>query len=459
MTDAVRDTHVNAARAPMSAHRPRVLMLAYYFPPVSKIGGIRAFNMAKSLSDRGWDVTVVSPAVSMWRSVERADDFAVELDRRAIRCIRTGHDWRNLSPGDLACRDRGLAWVWGGICRRTSRALGIESQVGWYRETAKACAALSPGDADVVVATGPPFVSFRLAAEIATQLGCPYVLDYRDLWTHNPHVKRSTRSSASSAEGRLLDRAMAVTVVSQQLAVSLREEFGVGDRVSVVTNGYDPEDLFRVTPEGFGHFAIVYTGQFYPPKRVIDPLLAALALMKRSTESRRQWRFHYYGPHGTHVQAAMARYGLKREVVVHGNVARSEALAAVAGAGVCVVITSVSETGSREDLGIVTGKVFEAIGLRRPVVAIAPPGSDLEIVLKTSGLGERFSGTEIEPLARFLGELVNGRTVSPHAPERYSWPEIGEKVHHVLRDVVRRAPLASPGAGDKPLPDSPKAVS
>ena len=101
---------------------PRLLLLAYYFPPASKIGGIRAFNMAKSLSARGWDVTVVSPAVSMWRAVERNDEVTRDLERETIRCIRTGHKWRNLSPGDLACRDKGLAWIWGGICRRTARA-------------------------------------------------------------------------------------------------------------------------------------------------------------------------------------------------------------------------------------------------------------------------------------------------------------------------------------------------
>jgi hypothetical protein len=111
-------------------------------------------------------------------------------------------------------------------------------------------------------------------------------------------------------------------------------------------------------------------------------------------------------------------------------------LAALAGGDVSVVITSVSESGSLEDLGVVPGKIFEAIGLRKPLLAIAPPGSDLETILTTSGLGERFSGTEIEPMAKFLADLVNGRAVAVSAPEEYSWPEIGEMVHDVLRGVV-----------------------
>jgi glycosyltransferase involved in cell wall biosynthesis len=400
------------------------------------VGGIRAINMAKALTHRGWDVTVVSPRVSVWRSVEREEEVSRELDDAAIRCIRTEHQRRNLSPYDLACRDGHIAWIWGGVCRRTARFLGVEHQIGWVREASRACAGLNAEDVDLVLATGPPFVGFRLAAQIAERLRRPYVLDYRDLWTHNPHAKRLPRASANSAEGLLIARAAEVTVVSPLLAVSLCENFNVTGKVHVITNGYDAADLADVKPRDFGHFAITYTGQFYPPKRIIDPLLAVLARLKARGGLRREWRFHYFGPHGDHVRAAMKSPDLESHVLIHGNVPRRQAVEAVAGAGVSIVITSVHEKGSLEDLGVVTGKVFEAIGLKTPVLAIAPQGSDLESILKTSGLGARFSGGEVEAMSNFLAELVNGRPLVPRMPEAYSWEAIGESIHSVLQRVV-----------------------
>ncbi|HMF09331.1 MAG TPA: glycosyltransferase, partial [Thermoanaerobaculia bacterium] len=405
------------------------------------------------------DVTVVTPAVSAWRSVERGAAVARELEAASIRCIRTGHRWRNLSPYDLACRDSGLAWMWGGICRRSLRSLRVEPQVGWLEEAERACAALVPDDVDLVLATGPPFIGFRLAAQIARRLDRPYVLDYRDLWTLNPHAKNMAWGTAIPLEGQLIAGAAAVTVVSEQLAASLRERFGVGDKICVVTNGYDPQDLERAVPRDFGHFAIVYTGQFYPPKRVIEPLLHVLIRLKDVQRLGREWRFHYFGPHGSHVRAAMKGKGLDKDVVVHGSVTRADALAAVAGAGVCVVITSIYETGTREDLGVVTGKVFEAIGLRKPVLAIAPPGSDLERVLATSGFGRCFSGTEIEPMARYLAELAEGHRAPVREPDRYSWPSVGEAVDRVLRRVAfrgeSREPVAAHARGEGAAMGSP----
>jgi hypothetical protein len=50
-------------------------------------------------------------------------------------------------------------------------------------------------------------------------------------------------------------------------------------------------------------------------------------------------------------------------VIIHGNVSRKEALTATRGAGAAVVITSVAKRASLEENGIMTGKIYEALGL------------------------------------------------------------------------------------------------
>ena len=61
------------------------------------------------------------------------------------------------------------------------------------------------------------------------------------------------------------------------------------------------------------------------------------------------------------------------------------------GAGVAVVITSVVESATPEDNGMVTGKIFEAIGLGTPTLLIAPAGSDANVVAETTGLARSFT--------------------------------------------------------------------
>ena len=101
--------------------------------------------------------------------------------------------------------------------------------------------------------------------------------------------------------------------------------FGVASKLHVITNGYDPDELARVQPHRFDHFAIVYSGNFYPPKRVISPLMAALNELQNLEAS---WAFHHYGLQGDHVLQEARRFGLQNRVVIHGAVPRNEALSA-----------------------------------------------------------------------------------------------------------------------------------
>ena len=94
--------------------RPKVLFLAYYFPPHNSSGCVRTWNIAMSLTRLGWDVTVVTPDPSVWRKVEDCERVVSELDGEGIKRILTGHQWRCLMPNHLKCWDEGLGWVAGG---------------------------------------------------------------------------------------------------------------------------------------------------------------------------------------------------------------------------------------------------------------------------------------------------------------------------------------------------------
>jgi hypothetical protein len=122
--------------------------------------------------------------------------------------------------------------------------------------------------------------------------------------------------------------------------------------------------------------------------------------------------------------------------MLHGNVPRAEALAAVKGAGVAVVITSVAEEASTAEKGIITGKMFEPLGLGTPILLIAPPSSDIEAFAETTGLARRFTGSDVAGMASFLTERISGRAIAPKGVEAYAWTSIARRFDAVLRDSV-----------------------
>ena len=288
----------------------------------------------------------------------------------------------------------------------------------------------------MILATGPPFASFGLANRLGRRLNRPYVLDYRDLWTGNPHATRPAPQRTSDKERTALAGSAAALGVSPSLVQSLRQQFGMQEASYAISNGFDPEELARAPKQVFGHFAIVYTGAFYPPKRTVGPLMAALQRADRRNGTKREWMFHYYGHQADYVRKAARDFGLEHKVVIHGSVTRPGALAAMWGANIAVVISSVYEHGSLEDKGIVTGKIFDAIGVGAPLLVIAPKGSDLDGILAVTGLGQRFAGTEVDQIAEFLRNAMNGGAPRALKREPFSWAIIVEELDRALRDAL-----------------------
>jgi glycosyltransferase involved in cell wall biosynthesis len=218
---------------------------------------------------------------------------------------------------------------------------------------------------------------------------------------------------------------------------SLQEHFGVGGKTYVVTNGYDAEELNAIRGEKFDHFAIVYTGQFYPPISVVTPIMALLARLNavRGGATPR-WAFHYYGDATDQVHHEAMRFGVTERVVIHGYVPRGESLAAVRGAGVAVVLTSIKSDSTLEERGIVTGKLFEAIGLSTPILLIAPPGTDAEAILERAGSGKRYTGGDIDGMTDYVLQVMSGIRPEKKRPEEYEWGNVSKHLDKVLRSVT-----------------------
>ena len=416
---------------------PRLLFLAYYFPPVPVIGSVRTGNIARYLARLGWSVTVVTPDPSVWRNVEDREKVSTELDGEGINRILTGHRWRCLDPSRLNCWNQNLGWFSGGVCRRLARHLGIDKRVGWIKAAEQACSILSPNDIDVILVSGSPFTAFRLAKNLSDRLGRPYVLDYRDPWTGNPYAGRPARLATIREEASLLEGCAAVTVVSPSWRVALDRSYGVGEKVHVVTNGYDSGEMAAIKPYDFGHCAIVYTGNLKPPKRVISPFLVALKRLKESlNENRSRWYFHYYGVGENHVREQADRLGLNNRIVLHGKVPRREALSALKGASLALVIGSIDEQGLLEEKGMVPAKIFEAIGVGTPVLLITPNGSDATAITAPTGLVKTFTGTDIQGMASFLKDVIRGQAPNAKNVEVVSWTTIAKSLDAVLRKAA-----------------------
>jgi glycosyltransferase involved in cell wall biosynthesis len=410
--------------------KKKLLFLACYFPPAAQISCVRSWNIAKYLARLDWAVTVVTPEQSVWRRIEDVKTFERDLEVEGIERILTPHNWRCLSPEKLLYWDTAAGKIAGGICRKAARRFGFAREIGWIKPAMRSCRHLTDRDVDVILATGPPFLSFRLARQLSNKIGRPFVLDYRDPWYDGPYESLPARKGE---EGRLLEECVAASIVSPSWASNLNSRFNLESKLHVISNGFDPEELQSAKSCRFDHFAIVYTGSFNPPKRIITPLMAALQMLER--RQKHDWRLHYYGEYNSHVAQQASEWNLSNRIQLHGRVSRAEALSAVRGAGLSVVITSVSDAPSMADDGMITGKIFEAIGLGTPLLAIAPKTSDIRVVVETAGRGACLPASDISGIADFIECAILGQVPPPGKAEQYGWPSIAVELDRMLRSV------------------------
>jgi hypothetical protein len=100
------------------------------------------------------------------------------------------------------------------------------------------------------------------------------------------------------------------------------------------------------------------------------------------------------------------------------------------------VITSVAKDGGLPEKGIVTGKIFETLGLGRPMLLVAPAGSDAERVVMTAGLGRVFTGTNVDGIASYLLDVMRGGVPKPKNAQSYAWENIVTALDQCLRATI-----------------------
>lgn len=355
----------------------RVLVVARDFPPAGGAPAIRLAKLVRYLPEFGWEPVVLTvPADHAWhRDMSLLEELSpgLEIHRVPRLLTRAIHPTSGVDRALRPPRRKGLG-----------KLLVPDSGILWAAPAGRAARGIV-GGVDAILTSAPPFSTHLVGLWVALRHHLPWVADYRDNWTTNPAATSSNPSRwlEVALERRVLREACGVTVVSRAAAGELTEAFGLDPRrVHVAMNGFDPADL----PPAQGRsasFEIVYMGSM-DHRRDPRPFLCALDHASRDRPGLRDdLRIRLIGNiPGWVVEAAVRTVGTTR-VTVDGVVPHREALARAAGAAVLLGISSEAEAGR----SAMTSKLLEYLGLRRPVLMLAPPGPAVELVA-SMGAGE-----------------------------------------------------------------------
>jgi glycosyltransferase involved in cell wall biosynthesis len=183
----------------------------------------------------------------------------------------------------------------------------------------------------------------------------------------------------------LKDADLVVTVSSpwaQRIAASL----GAKDKVKVIENGYDEEDFSDTRYEGNEKLTFVYTGKLHKEHQPIDNFLKALRELideKRIDPKGIEARFYVFGYDKPDVKGLVASYGLGGIVTEVPRVGYEESLRVQRKSDVLLFVQWQGRGGD----GWYSAKLYDYIGARRPILALAERGGIIEDIIARTASG------------------------------------------------------------------------
>lgn len=358
----------------------RVLVVAYYFPPMGMSGVQRITKFVKYLPQYGWEPTVLTVEPGGYFAFDTS--LEKDIQSKKIRVERT----KSVDPTRLfrkkstvsIPKESSRKWL-----SKISQALFIpDNKIGWMNTAMwKGIELHHETPFDVILATIPPYTSALVAQKISEKTGIPYVLDYRDDWLDNPRHEYITpihRALHRRLEKKALSKCVSVISINEPIANRIKARIcsyfkeKEGPEVNVITQGYDQEDFAgkrSITKDSI--LNLVYSGVFYDAQTP-DYFLKALALFMQNNPAlgpRIQVTFVGLVPEAS--KALVDTLGLTGLVQYAGYVSHEEAVDYILSAS--VLWMTVGE-GEGQEL-ISTSKLYEYMGTEKPILGLVPDGA------------------------------------------------------------------------------------
>lgn len=396
----------------------RILLICPFFPPENKISAVRIAKFAQHWSAAGHDVRVLTRV--------GGDEGLTVPTHDNLTVVRVTDPLARPVSAVQSHKPTKLGFVYKVLAFGYGKALGLiwpDYHGPWARRAAREVARWD-WRPDVVVASVGPFSTLRLGSQLAERFKTKFVVDYRDLLslsTYYPHG-RIRKWIDGRVERSIAAKADLLATVSAPLAKDLAEAYG--RPTVVVTNGYDPADFesLEYSP-GSKTLRIAHCGSVIWRRRDPRPFLRGVARLVEQHPDV-SVSVDFYGPPSVDVTAAVEELNLSGSVNQHGKTSHQESLRIQAAADVLLLLL----WDNPGEAGVLSGKVFEYLGARRPILMTGYTGGAAADLIRETGAG--LVTNDPDAIATYLADRADEKVRTGRVEE----PELS-KVEQYTRDA------------------------
>ena len=406
--------------------RKRILFCAYIFPPLGGSGVQRSLKFVKYLREYGYEPIVLTAGKDDGK--QGYDEELLQELPDDISIIRI--DEEMFLPECLSSTEQQEIWnLYAGIVEseewcdlyyrvlnscKSGSGLIPDNKIIWVNRCLRSIEKyIDLNTIDIVYTTGNPFSTYILGYYLKKKYGMKWVQDYRDPWIANQYyldhycnLSKEMEKLQEYLEKRIVETSDAIIVVAEALICDYIKKYNLTEKkLYTITNGYDEKDFenIRYNQKKNNRFQLCYNGTIYIDRNPLNVLSNINDLIDEGHILKEEIRWIFNGTiqHGWKQRINdLDKYNI---VQYNGYLGHKESIESAINSDMLVIFGAEGE-GSKI---VYTGKIFEYIRMKKPIISFSTKGGVLDKILKETLSGENFEYNDDENIKKYILKYYN----------------------------------------------------
>ncbi|OGU38633.1 MAG: hypothetical protein A2X61_06720 [Ignavibacteria bacterium GWB2_35_12] len=435
-----------------------LLIIAYYFPPSGGPGVQRVLKHVKYLPEFGWQPIVLTVSNGQFPAVDESLLSQVPISTIVVRThIYEPYDLYRFFIG----RKKGAIDV--NVIKKESQKLSFKDKIAefiratFFIPDARTAWRLTANKAikkiqkeykiDAVYSSSPPYTCSLIARKFKRLYNVPWIAGFRDPWRGFLTAPRRWFLPD------LFDIRMECSVFTEADAVECAWEGIIKDAMGKypllnkdkfyhVPNGFDSSDFPKVEKKENDKFTITYSGSMYGRRNPSSFFEAIEKLIKEGIIKPDELHLRFVGRFGAEVEEMFRNTSFRDSIEIISYIPHSESIKLLLQSDALLLV--VDEAKESEE--IVPGKVYEYIGVMKPIIAVAPRDSAIAKLMLDTQSGKVAHQSDVNGISEIIKDYYKqwkskNWSYSPNIEliKTYERREAAKKLAQILDNLTGKA--------------------
>jgi len=375
----------------------KVLIVTYYWIPSGGAGVQRWVKFTKYLRDFGWEPVIYTPENPEYPSIDHSFEKDIPSDITVLKTPiwepynvyrnLTGKKNQAINAGFISenkkqgWKDKLSIWIRGNFLIPDPRRFWIKPSVKYLTDY------LQQNPVDAIITTGPPHSMHMIGMGVKRNIpSIKWIADFRDPWTNIDFYKELNLTYLADKihhrlEKKIIQSADQVVVVSNDM----KQEYELLQprKIDVISNGYDEDDNHKANIQLDKKFTVSHIGTLNTARNPTTVWKVLSELCTENPEFKSDMQIQLVGKVDFSVLEAIRTNGIWDQLLKIDYLSHSEAIAKQQSSQVLLLL--INNSGNAR--GILTGKFYEYLAAKRPILGVGPTDGDAAAVLHETGGG------------------------------------------------------------------------